>query len=88
MLAQAEDSISSSGQETVISGTPKPNLGKQSTLTIVFESTRTFESYGKENLYLIGIFKYSNGNKYDGNWKMNKKDGDGTPINIYRNILL
>lgn len=38
---------------------------------------------------MVGIFSYKNGNKYDGSWKENKKDGDGIHfLKSFRNILL
>lgn len=30
------------------------------------------------SLLLIGVYKYANGNKYEGEWKLNKKNGKGT----------
>lgn len=43
---------------------------------------------GNPPLNCLGIFKYKNGNRYDGYWSMNKKHGDGRSSPHRRGLLL
>ena len=39
-------------------------------------------------LNIIGIYYYSDGSKYDGKWKDDKRDGFGNKTIYYRNMAL